>query len=67
MEGLEENFYTWLVWLGGERFIIVLLQVNGATSRFVRGTQRIVSVDNLFGRPVIASNFRLGKCHLELS
>ena len=35
MEGLEENVYTWLVWLGGERFIIVLLQVNGATSRFV--------------------------------
>ena len=32
-----------------------------------RGTQRIVSVEYLFGRPVIASNFRLGKCHLELS
>ena len=34
---------------------------------FSRGTQRIVSVQYLFGRPVIASNFRLGKCHLELS
>ena len=33
----------------------------------IRGTQRIVSVEYLFGRPVIASNFRLGKCHLELS
>ena len=32
-----------------------------------RGTQRIVSVEYLFGRAVIASNFRLGKCHLELS
>ena len=32
-----------------------------------RGTQRIVSVKYLFGRPVIASNFRLGKCHLDLS
>ena len=32
-----------------------------------RGTQRIVSVEYLFGRPVLASNFRLGKCHLELS
>ena len=32
-----------------------------------RGSQRIVSVECLFGRPVIASNFRLGKCHLELS
>ena len=32
-----------------------------------RGTQRIVSVEYLFGRPVIASNFRLGKCHLEPS
>ena len=31
------------------------------------GTQRIVSVEYLFGRPVIASNFRLRKCHLELS
>ena len=38
------------------------------TSRhYNRGTQRIVSVEYLFGRPVIASNFRLGKCHLELS
>ena len=36
-------------------------------SAFIRGTQRIVSVEYLFGRPVIASNFRLGKCHLELS
>ena len=34
---------------------------------FTRGTQRIVSVEYLFGRPVIASNFRLGKCHVELS
>ena len=34
---------------------------------YFRGTQRIVSVEYLFGRPVIASNFRLGKCHLELS
>ena len=34
---------------------------------FDRGTQRIVSVEYLFGRPVIASNFRLGKCYLELS
>ena len=34
---------------------------------FIRRTQRIVSVEHLFGRPVIASNFRLGKCHLELS
>ena len=33
----------------------------------IRGTQGIVSVEYLFGRPVIASNFRLGKCHLELS
>ena len=32
-----------------------------------RGTQQIVSVEYLFGRPVIASHFRLGKCHLELS
>ena len=43
-----------------------------------RGTQRIVSVECLFGRPGIASrdgisltenlpHFRLGKCHLELS
>ena len=32
-----------------------------------RGTQRIVSVEYLFGRTVIASNVRLGKCHLELS
>ena len=32
----------------------------------LRDTQRIVSVEYLFGRPVIASNFLLGKCHLEL-
>ena len=33
----------------------------------LRGTQRIVSVEYLFGRTKIASNIRLGKCHLELS
>ena len=33
----------------------------------VGDTQRIVSVEYLFGRPVIASNFQLGNCHLELS
>ena len=31
-----------------------------------RGTQGIVSVEYLFGRPVIALNFRLlGKCHFD--
>ena len=40
---------------------------NMPRCRLNRGTQRIVSVEYLFGRPVIASNFRLVKCHLELS
>ena len=40
---------------------------QGKARANVRGTQQIVSVEYLFGRPVIASNFRLGKCHLELS
>ena len=30
-------------------------------------TVRIVSVEYLFGRPIIASDIWLGKCHLELS
>ena len=44
-----------------------VLTPTGNTLLVFRGTQRIVSVEYLFGRPVIASNFRLGKCHLELS
>ena len=40
---------------------------NVLPARVGRGTQRIVSVEYLLGRPVIASNFRLGKCHLGLS
>ena len=33
----------------------------------IRGTQRIVSVNYLFGRPLIPSNFLTENCHLELS
>ena len=44
-----------------------VLTTKNRTQGFIRGTQRIVSMEYLFGRPVIASNFRLGKCHLELS
>ena len=38
-----------------------------AMSRIVQGHQTDCFGEYLFGRPVIASNFRLGKCHLELS
>ena len=48
------------IWAGFAILSLLFNEVN-------RGTQRIVSVEYLFERPVIASNFRLGKCHLELS
>ena len=41
--------------------------VHSTVHPFYRGTQRIISVEYLFGRPIIASDIRLGKFHLELS
>ena len=48
------------------RLCNVYFVLNHASACFM-GTQRIVSVEYLFGRPVIASHFRLGKCHVEFS
>ena len=55
------------VQLAFSKCLVSSLYKNSTTNMYFRGTQRIVSVEYLFGRPVIASNFRLGKCHLELS
>ena len=57
-------------WLVEDTFFTLTIPRNKKLRQKIskfRGTQRIVSVEYLFGRHEIASNFRLGKCHLELS